>query len=64
MVADALVSWIVDDIHGDELCAEWEDVEVSLDGFVLFENLGQNHAGFPPCFDLEDGRVVAGGDRR
>lgn len=39
MVADALEAREVDDVHGDELDAEWQYVQIRLHIFVHLENL-------------------------
>ena len=64
MVADALVARMVDHLHGYELGAEGQNVEVDLDAAVELEDLGQGHALAAPGLDLEDRRAVGLGRYR
>ena len=64
MVADAAVPRVVDHLHGDELRAEGEDVEVDLEALVELEDLGQRHTLAAPGLDLEDRRVISLGRYR
>ena len=50
---------MINHLHGDELTAEWKDVQVHLDPFVHLEDLWQRHAFAPPRFDLEDRSIVS-----
>lgn len=53
VVADAAVLRVVYHLHGDELGAERQNVQLDLDALVRVEHLRQGHALAPPSLDLE-----------
>lgn len=52
---------MIDDLHGDELAAKGQDVEIHLDAPVHLQDLGQRHAFAPPSLNLENRRVICPG---
>ena len=39
MVDDGTVLRVIDDLHWNELSAEWENIQVCIEGLVLLQNL-------------------------
>lgn len=60
MVDDGLVLWEVDDVHGDELRTEREDVELCPHRFVLLQHFWNGHFLHLPSFILKHWDVVLG----
>lgn len=58
VVDDGAVSGVVDDLHGDELRAEGQDVELCAKGRVLSHHLRDGLALHTPAGELEDGDTV------
>lgn len=58
VVDDGAVLRVVDDLHGDELGAEWQDVEFGASGHVLSHHLWDGLALHAPAGELEDGYTV------
>lgn len=58
VVDDGAVFGVVDDLHGDELGAEGQDVELSTSGLVLSHHLRDGLALHTPAGELEDGNAI------
>lgn len=58
VVDDGAVFGLVDDLHGDELGAEGQDVELGAGGLVLGHNLRDGLALHTPAGELEDGDAI------
>lgn len=58
VVDDGAVFGVVDDLHGDELGAEGQDVELGTGGLVLSHNLRDGLALHTPARELEDGNSI------
>lgn len=58
VVDDGAVLGVVDDLHGDELGAERQDVELGAGGCVLSHHLGDGLALHTPAGEFEDGDTI------
>lgn len=58
VVDDGAVFGVVDDLHGDELGAERQDVELGADGLVLSHHLRDSLALHTPAGELEHGNTI------
>lgn len=58
VVDDGAVFRVVDDLHGDELGAEGQDVELGASGHVLSHHLRDGLALYTPAGELEDGNTI------
>lgn len=58
VVDDGAVFGVVDDLHGDELGAEGQDVEFGACGFVLGHHILNGLALQTPAGELEDGDAI------
>lgn len=58
VVDDGAMFGVVNDLHGDELGAEGEDVELSTGGIVLSHYLWDGLALHTPAGELEDGNTI------
>lgn len=58
VVDDGAVFRVVDDLHGDELGAEGQDVELGASGRVLSHHLWDGLALYTPAGELEDGNTI------
>lgn len=58
VVDDGAVFGVVDDLHGDELGAEGQDIELSTCGFVLGHHLRNGLALHTPAGELEDSHAI------
>ena len=45
MVDDGAVLRVIDDLHWNELSAEWENIQVCIEGLVLLQNLWVGEGG-------------------
>lgn len=53
VVDDGAIAGGTDDLHGDELAAEGQDVELGTQGLVLRHHVGQSLPLCPPAGELE-----------
>lgn len=58
VVDDGAVPGVVDDLHGDELGAEGQDVELGARGLVLSHHLWDGLTLHTPAGELEDRYAV------
>ena len=58
MVDNGAMLRMVDNLHGNELGAEWQDVQLRIERLVLVQNVRQDRALVPPARELEHGDVV------
>ena len=58
MVDDGAMLWMTDDLHGNELSAERQHVQLRVEGLVLLQHLRQDGSFVPPARELEYGDVV------
>lgn len=58
VVDDGAVLGVVDDLHGDELGAERQDVELGAGGCVLSHHLWDGLALHTPAGEFEDGDAI------
>ena len=59
MVADGLVSRHTDHLHGDELGAERQHIELGADLLVLLQDVRQGSALLTPPRELEHGSSIS-----
>lgn len=53
MIANAFQPRVIDNIHRDELRAEWQNIQFSIKWFIFADNFCQWCSLFPPCLDFE-----------
>ncbi len=58
VVDNGAVFGVVDNLHGDELGAEGQDVELGTSGLVLSHHLCDGLALHTPAGELEDGNSI------
>lgn len=58
MVDNGSLFGVVNDLHGDELGAKRQDVELCTSGLVLGHYLGDGGPFHPPSRELEDGYAI------
>lgn len=58
VVDDGAVFGMVDDLHGDELGAEGQDIELGTSGLILSHHLWNRLALHTPAGELEDNNTI------
>lgn len=58
VVDDGTMFWVVDDLHGDKLGAEWQDIELCTGGHVLSHHVRNGLTLHAPAGEFENWNAI------